>query len=509
MATSTDSSIAFVAFDLGAESGRAMLATLADDRIELIEAHRFANLPQRLPSGYHWNLLDLWANLVEGLRQAGKIARERNLNIVSIGVDTWGVDFGLIGKSGQLLGLPFAYRDESHQPAMEHAVNKIGKEKLYDRTGIQFMPFNSLFQMVARHAAEPQVTEQAKQLLFMPDLLHYFFSGEMVIESTIASTSQMIDPRQADGGKWALDLFESLKLSTNMLGKIVPAGTKIGTLRQAVANDAGIPSGESIAVIVPGSHDTASAVAAVPVDVASNQSWAYLSSGTWSLMGAELDEPIINDESHAASFTNERGVENKIRFLKNISGLWLVQQVRRDLQRQGQTLDYATLTQQAAESEPFRTLVDPDYGPFASPGHMMQKLADFAKKTNQPVPETPGQAVRCCLETLALTYRSVGILLEKLRQQKTDVLHIVGGGGQNQLLNQMTADALGIPVIVGPYEATAIGNALTQAIGAGYVRDLAHLRAIVRRSFELKTFTPQNIDAYNAQYARFESLLGQ
>lgn len=499
----------YVAFDLGAESGRAMLATVttegASGKIELEEAHRFANVIQRLPSGYHWNLVGLWGHLVEGLRKCGQLARDRHVPLVSLGVDTWGVDYGLIGKSGQLLGLPFAYRDDAHHAAMRKTMKKLTPKWIYDATGLQFLFFNTLFQLAARHGAEPGQLKLARRLLFMPDLLHYFFTGKMVNEATIASTSQMVNPRTQ---KWHKPLLKAAGLPTHMLGRIVPAGTKVGRITAAVAAEAGV---EPIDVIAPGGHDTASAVAAVPVDDAHAKArdWAYLSSGTWSLMGAELDKPLLTAAARKAGFTNERGVGDKIRLLKNIAGLWLVQETRRDFARRGQEHDYQTLTRLASEAPPFRTLIDPAHAPFGSPGEMPAKIAAFAKATAQPVPESIGHYVRCCLESLAMCYRHTLGSLETLLDKRISVLHIVGGGGRNALLNQMTADALGRQVIVGPFEATAVGNALTQAIGTKQVRNLAHLRAIVRASFQPHVFAPIARADYDAQYGRYTDLLGK
>ena len=494
----------YIAFDLGAESGRAMLATLENDRLELFEAHRFLNIPQPLPSGLHWNTQGLWGSLVEGLKKCGQLAAERGVKLVSLGVDTWGVDYALIGKSGQLLGLPYAYRDPRNMPAFKRAIKKLGEKKIYDATGIQFMCFNTLYQLAAQFEAEPGLVEQADKLLMMPDLLHYFFSGKAVNEATDASTTQMIDPRRGGGtGVWAKSLLKELKLPGGMCGKIVPAGTKIGKLRKEIAEEAGVGVMD---VIVPGSHDTASAVAAVPVDEKAKD-WAYLSSGTWSLMGAELDKPLISDASRKAGFTNERGVGGKIRFLRNIAGLWLVQECRRDFVKRGQEFSYQQLAELAGEAEPFRTLVDPGHGPFAAPGDMPAKIAAFAKSTGQPEPLTPGQFIRCCLESLAFAYRSTLRDLEGLLGRRVQVLHIVGGGGQNKLLNQMTADALNNPVIVGPFAATAIGNALTQAMGTKQLKNLAHLRAIVRASFDPVTSRPQNAGAFDAQAERFKGYL--
>jgi len=496
----------YLAFDLGAESGRAMLATIESGKVAMHECHRFPTHAVRLPSGYHWDLTGLWANLVEGLRLAGEKAAEQGITIASLGVDTWGVDFGLVGRSGRLLGLPYAYRDEHHPRGMTKAVDQLGEAAIYEATGLQFLPFNTLFQLIARRDSEPMVLDPAHHLLNMPDLLHFFFSGRAVNEATIASTTQMIDPRT---GKWATDLLDKLHLPHHFLRPTVPAGTKIGAVRQQVMDEAGLADAPAIDVIVPGSHDTASAIAAVPAPGnESSDPWAYLSSGTWSLMGAELDEPIISEASRRAAFTNERGVADKIRFLKNISGLWLVQQTRADFAARGKEYDYAELTDLAADAEPFRTLIDPDHAPFASPGGMLGKIDAFAASTDQPKPESPGQYVRCCLESLALTYRRVLASLDELLGRQTTLLHLVGGGGKNELLNQMTADAINRTVIVGPYEGTAVGNALTQAIGAGDVKDLSELRRIVRDSFELKTFEPKDAAKYDAVADRFASYLG-
>lgn len=495
---------AYLAFDLGAESGRAILGLLDGGRLTLHELHRFANMPVRLPSGLHWNLLELWNNLTTGLRKAAQYAKDNNLQLASLGVDTWGVDCGLIGRSGQLLGLPFAYRDERFPPAMESAIARIGAERLYNITGSQFMPFNTLFQLVAQQASEPAILKQSASLLFMPDLLHYFFTGQAVNEATIASTSQMVDPRLGNGlGSWAADLLDELGLPSQMLGQIVPPGTRIGPVREAVASEAGL-SGR-VNVTAPACHDTASAVAAVPVR--GKENWAYISSGTWSLMGMELKEPVISEAARLENFTNERGAGGMIRFLCNGAGLWLVQQVRRSLANINVNYDYAQLTQMAREAAPFRTLVNPMYGPFGLHGGMLEKVNDFAAKTAQPQPTEPGQYVRACLESLALGYRQTLLSLERITGKRIEVVHIVGGGGQNALLNQMAADAMARPVVVGPFEATAAGNILTQAMGDGQVSGLTQIREIVTNSFEPQTYEPQNTAAWDEAYQRYLPLL--
>ena len=492
----------FIAFDLGASSGRAMLAGLDGGRITLHEAHRFDNRPQRLPSGYHWNLQQLWDDIVEGLGRAARLADEHDIELCSVGMDTWGVDCALLGRSGQLLGLPYAYRDDRFPAAFEKTIEKLSEAEIYDATGNQFLPFNTLFQMMAWQISEPGVLAQARHMLNMPDLLHYFLTGEPTNEATIASTTQMTDARTGD---WARSLLTKLDLPTEMLGPITPAGSPLGPLREHVAEQAGT---SRLNVILPGSHDTASAVAAVPATDETPRPWAYISSGTWSLLGAELDRPVITPESRQLGFANEGGIEGKIRLLKNIAGLWLIQQCRRQWADGGDEFTFEQLTQLAAAADPMRTLINPDDPVFASPGDMPARIAAFAKQSQQQPPQSPGQFVRCCLESLALCYRRTLGQLEQLIGGRVEVLHIVGGGGHNALLNQMTADAIGRPVIVGPFEATAVGNALTQAIGAGRIADLAQLRQTVARSFDLQTYQPHETARYDQQLERFEMLLG-
>jgi len=498
----------YVAFDLGAESGRAMLASIHgegdEQRIELDEAHRFSNNIMQLPNGFHWDLTSLWLQMLEGLSKCVELAEQRDIKIVAIGVDTWGVDFGFIGRSGQLLGLPFAYRDPSHEEALESAIDAIGSEALYDATGVQIMWINSVIQLVARNRQEPELLKVADKLLMIPDILHYFFSGQAVNEATIVSTTAMADARTRD---WSQKLIKDLELPGHMLGKIVPPGTSLGKLLPHIAKQAGLSDQNDVQVIVPATHDTASAVAAVPYDASSGKGWAYISSGTWSLIGAEIPGPVINQASREANFTNEWGVDNTIRFLKNVVGMWLVQECRRDFAAKGQELDYGQLAQMASEAEPMRTLIDPAHTDFRTPGDMLAKMTAIAKATGQPEPQKPGQFVRCCLESLAFAYRAVLDDLEKVLDKKIDVLHVVGGGGKNALLNQLTADAIGRPVIVGPFEATAIGNALTQALGTGQVTGLNHLRRIVRNSSDIQTFEPQATKTFDQHWDRYQQLV--
>ncbi len=342
----------YIAIDLGAESGRVIIGVLERERLRLEEVHRFLHEPVWLPTGLYWNIIGIWQQIVAGLRRAAEWGQSNRVEFASVGVDTWGVDWALVDKAGELVGLPHAYRDPRNNAAYDDVMAKLGADRIYRTTGIQFMPINSLYSLYAHKSADPQAFVAVDQLLFVPDLLHYWLSGVQTVEATIASTSQMID---CHSGDWAHDMLSELGLPTNILGPISPPGTSVGKLRTKLAEDTGLPG--NLQVVAPATHDTASAVAAVPSADESN--WCYLSSGTWSLLGTELDEPCVSAEAQAASFTNELGVAGKFRFLKNIAGLWLVQECRRDFARRGQEFDYPTLTHLAGESYPLRTLVDP------------------------------------------------------------------------------------------------------------------------------------------------------
>jgi len=496
---------AYIAIDLGAESGRAIVGVLDACKLRLHEAHRFTHNPVGLPTGLHWDLTGLWHNIIQGLRQAIAWCDDQGHTPVSVGIDTWGVDWCVVDHAGELVHMPHCYRDPRNQAAYDKTLAACGRDWLYERTGNQFMAINSLYQLVAAQDASPGMFDRANRLLFMPDLLHYWLTGEMKNEATIASTSQMIDPRT---GQWASDVLDKAGLPTHMLGPIAPPGTVLGELLPAVAKQVGAPTG--MKVILPGSHDTASAVAAVPVDPARGN-WCYLSSGTWSLLGAELDAPCLSDAARDVPLTNEGGVGKKIRLLKNIAGLWLVQELRRAYEAQGTSYDYAALTQLAAQSPPLRTLLDTTHGPFAQPGDMPAKMSAYARDTGQSEPTTPGQFVRAALESLALTYRQTIDALEDVLDTRYDVLHIVGGGGKNDLLNQMTANAIGRPVVVGPYEGTAAGNVLVQAMGAGDLADLAQIRQVVVASFEPTVYEPCIADdaaAWQQAHKTFSELTG-
>jgi rhamnulokinase len=502
----------FLAFDLGAESGRAVLGSISGDKLTLQEKHRFPNPTGRMNGHFQWNLLAQWEELKTGLRKAAA-DRSRDSRagpeIHGIGVDTWGVDFGLVGDDGDVLGNPFHYRDHRTDGVMERTFERIGRQKIFNITGLQFMQFNSLFQLLAMKEAQGHALDAAQTLLFMPDLFNYLFTGARKAEFSIASTSQMLDPRTGD---WARGLLEELGLPVRLLPTIVPSGTVLGALREDVAAECGIGAAGAIPVIAPCCHDTASAVAAVPAAPApkgAEVDWCYISSGTWSLMGVEIDQPIINDKALRYNYTNEGGVGGKIRFLKNIMGLWLVQECRRHWLKEGYEHSYAELTQMAARSRPFGAVFDPDDKPFGLPGEMPVKIDRFCAATDQRPPATRGESVRACLESLALTYRRTIEGLQDVLGRKLAVIHIVGGGTQNELLNQMTADACARPVIAGPVEATAIGNILVQAMATGDVKSLDDARSIVRASFDVKRYEPAATQQWEDAYQRYLQVVGR
>jgi rhamnulokinase len=461
----------YLAFDLGAESGRAILGTLDGARLEIEELHRFANTPVRVFDALYWDTLRLWHEIQRGLAIAG---RERRLQLDGIGIDTWGVDFALLGADGALADNPRHYRDARTNGVMEKVFETVPRAEVFAQTGIQFMQFNSLYQFYALKLAGSPALAAARTLLFMPDLLNYWLTGVARAELTIASTSQFYDPRKRT---WAYDLLDKLGLPTDILPEIVAPGTRLGLLLGSVAEAAALGA---VPVYATGCHDTASAVAAVPAE---GSNWCYISSGTWSLMGAELDEPVINERVLAENLTNEIGAGGKVRFLKNIAGLWLLQECRRAWALSGTEYSYEELVRLAGEAGPARGRIDVDA--FLEPGDMPRKIEEHCRARGQRPPETPAEFTRTILESLAERYRQVLESLESLAGRRFDVIHIVGGGSRNALLNQLVAEATGRTVIAGPSEATAIGNVLIQAIGAGELAGLEEARGVVRRSFEV------------------------
>lgn len=480
----------YLAFDFGAESGRAILGRLDGGKLTLEEKHRFANPMGSMGGRLQWDLLAQWEQIKQGLRAVN------GAKLDGIGVDTWGVDFGLLDARGEVLGNPTMYRDACTAGMMEDVFSVVPRQEVFKRTGIQFMQLNTLYQLRALVKQKSSRLASAHKLLFMPDLFNYLLTGIAKAEFSIATTSQMYDPRQR---AWANDMLEKLGIPTRILPQIIPTGTVVGELLESVARECGL---EPVPVIAPGCHDTASAVVSVP---ASEGNWCYISSGTWSLMGVELPEPLINEQTLALNYTNEGGFGGSIRFLKNIMGLWLVQECRRHFVREGYDHSYAELTQMAGRAQPFEVLIDPNDGPFGSPGEMPTKIDDFCRRTGQMPPGTRGAYVRACLDSLALKYRQTLEGLQTVLGKSIDVIHIVGGGTQNELLNQLTADACGKPVVAGPIEATAIGNILVQAIATGALPSLDAARRVVRDSFPLKRYEPRTGPEIERAYQRYLS----
>lgn len=482
-----------LAFDLGAESGRALIGAFDGARLGLDVVHRFPNGGVPTLGRLHWDVLRLYGEMLIGLRKAGA----EHGALASVGVDTWGVDFALLGRDGSMLGNPRHYRDPHTETIMDAAFARVPRLEVFRQTGIQFMRFNSLFQLLALQRERAPQLEVAESLLFIPDLLHYWFTGVRANEYTNASTSQMIQPFTRT---WALDLVRAFGLPERILGLLVQPGTTLGPLHAGVTSETGV----SAPVIVPATHDTASAVVAVP---SRGESWAYISSGTWSLMGVETRTPLTDERALAVNFTNEGGIDGTIRLLKNIMGLWLVQECRRAWDKAGKTYSYEELMRLADAAPPFVSLVNPDDAAFILPPSMPDALADYCRTTGQPAPLEPGPVVRCALESLALRYRWVLARLEELVGKRLDVIHIVGGGCQNTLLCQLTADACARPVLAGPVEATALGNVLVQAIGLKLLGSLADARDVVRRSFELRTYEPHQSERWQEPYERFVKLV--
>lgn len=484
----------YIAFDLGAESGRCMAGIFDGERLRLEEVRRFPNGPVRVFDSIFWDVLRLWDEIKASL----SLCRQRYGEIASIGVDTWGVDFALLGRGDVLLGNPYHYRDKRTDGMMEEAFKRVPRREIFEKTGIQFMQLNTLYQLLSMVVEGSPILEAAETMLMMPDLFNFWLTGVKVSEFSIATTTQLYNPRLRD---WDRDLFERMGIPTRILPEIVPSGTVLGDLLPSVREETGL---ESARVIAPTCHDTASAVAAVPAE---GDDWIYISSGTWSLMGVELDEPIINDRSLELNFTNEGGYGGTIRFLKNIMGLWLVQESRRTWAREGQEHSYPELTEMAARAEPFKAFVDPDDPLFLHPGDMPARIREYCRRTGQPIPETKGEVVRCALESLALKYRWVAERLEELLGRRLNVIHVVGGGSKNELLCQLTADATGRRVIAGPSEATAAGNVMVQAMALGDVGSHPEAREIIRRSFEFKTYEPGKGEGWDEAYGRFLKLL--
>jgi rhamnulokinase len=490
----------FLAFDLGAESGRAMLGQFDGERVRLSQVHRFPNGPVRLPDGLHWDVLRLWTEIKRGLALT---VEAHGAGLASVGLDTWGVDFGLLDRDGALVSNPYHYRDDRTDGMVEEAWRRVPRAEIFECTGIQFMQLNSVYQLLAMVVNDSPALGIADTFLTMPDLFNYWLTGRKVCEFSNATTTQCYDPRAGD---WAWPLLERLGIPSRIFPEIVPTATVIGELLPAVIEEVNVPGLAGLPVIAPACHDTGSAVAAVP---AAGADFVYISSGTWSLMGAELQEPAINEKSLAFDFTNEGGVGGTFRFLKNIMGLWLVQECRRMWAREGEVFSYDELTRMAAEAAPLQALVDPDCAEFLKPGDMPSRLRAFCEKTGQPVPQSNGEVVRCALESLALKYRWILERLEEILGRRLEPIHIVGGGSQNRLLNQFAADATGRVVVTGPVEATAVGNVIVQMMALGQIGSLEEGRRIVRNSFEVASYEPTGRPEWDDAYSRFLAIVEQ
>lgn len=484
----------FFAFDLGATSGRSILATIQNDKLELKELTRFPNKIIRIHDKYYWDIYALFDELKNGL----KAVASQGIKIDAIGIDTWGVDFVYLGKDGAILGQPRSYRDPYTEGMPEEYFKIISKKEVYDSTGIQIMNFNSIFQLFAAKKEKSSALEAAVDVLFMPDAFSYLLTGKKVCEYTIASTSQLVNPRTKN---FEAKLFDAMGISPSLMQPIVMPGEVIGYVADSVMKECGI---DKVPVIAVAGHDTGSAVAAVPAE---NENFAYLSSGTWSLMGIEVKDPIITNESFELNFTNEGGVNGTTRFLKNITGMWLLEQCRKEWELAGQKYTYPEIVALSNSVEGLRSMIDSDDASFANPESMTEAIAVYCCKTGQQSPASHAEFIRCIFDSLALKYRFVLGCLQKVAPFKIEKLHVIGGGSQNKLLNQATANSIGIPVVAGPSEATAIGNVMIQAKGAGLIDSLQDIRKVISNSVTPEVFEPQDTELWNEAYNRFFLLL--
>lgn len=478
----------FFAVDLGATSGRTILGTVSDGKLEQRELTRFPNQIIQLAGHYYWDIYALYAEIIRGL----KVVAVEGISIESIGIDTWGVDFVCIGKDGAILRNPYCYRDPHTEDEMPRFFEQMPREKVYEKTGIQFMNFNSLFQLSAMRRHGDSALEACDKVLFVPDALMYMLTGEAVCEYTILSTSQLLNPRTK---RIDTEILEAIGMKEEQFGRYVNPSDRVGTLTPEVQAMTGLGA---IPVIAVAGHDTGAAVAAVP---AQDEKFAYLSCGTWSLLGIETREAIINDQSYAYNFTNEGGIEGTTRFLKNICGMWLLERCRQEWTDAPK--DVNKVNRSAMDATPFRSLINPDDPRFANPQSMVQAIQSFCRDTNQPIPETYQQIARCIFESLALRYRQVLGYLREFATFPIERLHVIGGGTYNTYLMQMTADSIGIPVLTGPVEGTAIGNIMLQAKAAGLVGNMYEMRRIIADSIEMKTYQPQDSKTWDEAYERF------
>jgi rhamnulokinase len=486
---SQDNLMSFLAIDLGASSGRAILGTIQNERLELKEIKRFPNPIIEVNGRLYWDLFYLYDRIIAALQEV----KSHKPHVTSVGIDTWGVDFVCFGKDGEPLRMPYSYRDSRTFGAPERFFSKIPKEEVYRKTGIQIMNFNTLFQLDTQRRDDSSIYPVIDKVLFMPDALSYLLTGKMTTEYTIASTSQMMNPYTKEFDE---SLLEAIRLTAGHFAPVVFSGSETGKISASVQRLTGL---QDLSVIAVAGHDTASAVLATPAE---NENFAYLSSGTWSLMGIESEKPVINDETFALNFTNEGGADGTIRLLKNICGMWLIEQCKKEWEN----VTYEEIVTAAKQSTPFRCFINPDSQRFAAPVSMIAAIQDYCEETNQYIPLTMGEIARCIYESLAFRYRQVLANLQQLATFPINTLHIIGGGARNKLLNSFTANAIGKPVVAGPSEATAMGNILLQAKAAGIVGSKKEIRQIVRNSIDLELFAPEDTALWNKHYTDYQNV---
>ncbi len=482
-----------LAFDFGASSGRAILGSFDGEKITLKEIHRFSNDPVKVGHTFYWDVLRLFHEIKQGILKAKQYG-----NIDSIGIDTWGVDFGLIDEKGYLLENPVHYRDERNAGMVEKARKYMSKAEIYDRTGIQFMDFNTLFQLLSIRLNRPELLDRTHKLLFMPDLFAYMLTNQMTSEYSIATTSQMVN---IDSQKWDTELLDAMKIPSRILCDIVPSGTKTGHIRRSLREELGV---DKIPVIAVCGHDTQSAITAIPSE---SKDFAFISSGTWSLFGTELDEPVVNEKAQKLNVTNEGGYNFTTAFLKNICGLWLIQESRRQWIREGKEYSYAELEKEALGAEPFKCFIDPDAPDFVAMGDMPERVREFCRKTNQYVPETVGEVMRCIYESLAMKYKFVLDGIEDCTNKKYDRIHVMGGGTKDTFLCALTASSCNRTVYAGPIEATVLGNVAVQLMASGDIKDIAEARKIIAKGENLKVYEPVDADKWEEAYKDFVKIV--
>lgn len=485
----------FLAFDFGASSGRAMLAKFDGEKMTLEEKHRFSNDPVNINGNLHWDVLRLFHEIKQGIL---KCANSGDRDIDCIGIDTWAVDYGLLDKDDKLLGNPYHYRDTRTEGMYDEAFKIVPKAEIFKETGIAFNWFNTLYQLLSAKLSDDSALKNAKTLLMMPDLFNFFLTGVKKTEYTNASTTQMYNSEKYE---WSYDMLKKFGIPADILTEVIHPGQIVGTVKPELAEELGIAE---VPVIAVASHDTGSAVASVPV--VDKKDFIYISSGTWSLMGVELDKPNTSDEAMKYNFTNEGGVNKSIRFLKNIMGLWLIQESRRQWDREGTLLSFDELEQQANAAEPFASLIDPDYEAFQTPGNMPRRIREYCEKTGQKVPETKGEIVRCIAESLAFRYRYTIEGMEEVTGNKYNVVNIVGGGIKDKMICRFTANATKRVVETGPVEATSIGNIIVQAMAMGAIKNLNEGRQVVKNSFDITRYEPENSDVWDEAYAKWKKI---